>query len=255
MEGIVSVVIGLLVLVLLPDTPSLSTRWLNPGEIRFLNLIHQATRGSKRDELVRTDNKSVKRRRWGTFIQVISDPKIYLQAIVYMSNSVPNFALKFTMPQIVRNMGFTSTNAQLLTAPPYFAGAFASIFFAAFADRSKYRFPFIIGPQCLAVIGYAVLFVKADKIESNVAVCYVMVVFACMGIYPIIPGVTAHCINNLAGAEKRNIGTGFLVCHSSSIAVINGLPPSPLPLPIGPFVPEKSASPFPHRSCLPCEAC
>lgn len=103
-----------------------------------------------------------------------------------MSNSVPNYALKFTMPQIIRNMGFTSTNAQLLTAPPYMMGAITAVVVAGFADKSSKRFPFILGPQALLIVAYSVLFVKAANIEDNIPLCYVMVVFACMGVYPIM---------------------------------------------------------------------
>lgn len=116
------------------------------------------------------------------------DGKIYLQVLVYASNSVPNYAFKFTMPQIIRNMGFTSTNAQLLTAPPYMLGAFNAVFVSALADRFTIRSPFILGPQTLVIVAYSVLFVKAANIADNIPLCYAMVSIACMGIYPIIPG-------------------------------------------------------------------
>jgi hypothetical protein len=187
-EGLVSLVIGVSCFWILPDTPTLSTRWLQPGEIRFLNLIHQATRGSSRDELAKkqVDRKTAQKNFFSTLWMVMKDSHIYLQAMVYMSNTVPNYGLKFTMPQIIRNMGFTSTNAQLLTAPPYLAGAITAVVVAGFADKSRFRFPFILGPQFLLIVAYSVLFVKADKIESNVALCYVMVILACMGVYPIM---------------------------------------------------------------------
>jgi cyanate permease len=97
-------------------------------------------------------------------------------------------AFKFQLPQIVRNMGFTSTNAQLLTAPPYLLGAINAVFVSWLADRFTLRSPFILGPQMLVVVAYAVLFVKAANIADNIPVCYAMVSLACMGIYPIIPG-------------------------------------------------------------------
>jgi MFS family permease len=90
-EGIVSVLIGMSVFYLLPDTPSLSGRWLEPGEIRFLNLIHQATRGSSLGELADAEKK--KMTFWETARQVVFDGKIYLQVLVYCSNSVPNYGM------------------------------------------------------------------------------------------------------------------------------------------------------------------
>lgn len=225
-EGIASIAVGIGCFFLLPDAPSLS-RWLQPGEVRFLNLIHQATRGSSRDHLAeKQEKKSID---WHSIRQVLLDGKIYLQAFAYSSNTVPNYGLKFTMPQIIRNMGFTSTNAQLLTAPPYILGALSAIGVSALSDRAKRRAPYILGPQVLLIVAYSVLCAKAPEIANNVATCYTMVIFACVGIYPIIPGktqfeeyeciillirllgVSAWTINNLAGAEKRNVGASYLI--------------------------------------------
>jgi nitrate/nitrite transporter NarK len=92
------------------------------------------------------------------------------------------------MPQIIRNMGFTSTRAQLLTAPPYACGAISALVSSLLADRFTWRMPFIVSAQSLLVIAYSILFVKAADIESNVPLCYFSVFLACTGIYPILPG-------------------------------------------------------------------
>lgn len=230
MEGIISVLIGITCFFLLPDTPTLSGRWLKPGEIRFLNLIHQATRGSKLGELA--DAEQDKQPFWQVMRQVIMDGKIYLQVLVYCSNSVPNYALKFTMPQIIRNMGFTSTNAQLLTAPPYLLGAFNAVLVSALGDRFSLRSPFILGPQSFVIIAYSVLFVKAANIEDNVPLCYVMVTIACMGIYPIIPGRKRDPMSTIPLADETQLSipgasttslarrSATLVAHTSSLGSV-----------------------------------
>jgi len=79
------------------------------------------------------------------------------------------------------------------------------------SDRFSWRMPFILAPQSLLITAYSVLFVKAADIADNVALCYVMVAIACIGVYPIIPGVNSWTINNLAGAEKRNMGSGYFI--------------------------------------------
>jgi len=71
MEGIVSVVIGVSCFLLLPDSPSLSGRWLKPDEQRFLNLVHQATRGSARDQLTEPGQKK-RLVKWSTVKQVLT---------------------------------------------------------------------------------------------------------------------------------------------------------------------------------------
>lgn len=92
-----------------------------------------------------------------------------------------SYALKFTMPQIIKNMGYTSATAQLLTIPPYAAGALAAYAFSVFADRYSWRMPFIVGPQLSLVVAFSILFTKSADIEDNVALCYFAVCLACFG--------------------------------------------------------------------------
>ncbi|KAL1588090.1 hypothetical protein WHR41_03413 [Cladosporium halotolerans] len=217
LEGIVSVVVGISCFFLLPDNPS-SASWLKPDESRFLDLMHTSTRG----KAVKHEGEEKKSHHWKTLWQVLTDKQMYFQALVFASNSVPNYGLKFTMPQIIRNMGYTSTRAQLLTAPPYACGAIAAVTSAYFADKLTWRMPFIVASQCLLVIAYSVLFVFAPNIADNVPLCYVMVFLACISVYPILPGCNAWTINNLANAEKRSMGIAFMIC----IGNLGGLPGS-----------------------------
>jgi len=62
------------------------------------------------------------------------------------ANSVPNAAFKFTMPQIIKDLEFTSLNAQLLMIPPQFCRGMAAWISGRTANRFKWRFPFIAGP-------------------------------------------------------------------------------------------------------------
>jgi MFS family permease len=109
LEGIASVLIGVSCFFFLPDSPSLS-KWLTPDESRFLCLLHDATRGRIQTEKKKADTKE-------TLIRVVKDWQLYIHAIIFNGVGIPLYGVKFTMPQIVKNMGFTSTNAQLMTAP------------------------------------------------------------------------------------------------------------------------------------------
>ena len=143
---------GVLCFIWLPDSPSLAAgKWLTHDEARFLNLTHIATRGHP----ARTTDEDGKPNefQWSILWSVLTDWQLYLQALDFASTAVPNYGLKFTMPQIIRNMGFTSTRAQLLTAPPYFCGAISALVSSLLADRFTWRMPFIVSAQCLLVIG------------------------------------------------------------------------------------------------------
>lgn len=167
--------IGVLCYFALIDSPDLSSKWLTSDEIRYLNL-RQAARTPNRPN-------TYKERLWDwrLIVSVLGDFKIYLLCLVFWSNVVPNYGLKFTMPQIMKNMGYTAANAQLLTIPPYTVGAFSAYIFAVFADRSSWRMPFIVGPQLCIVIAYSILYTKAPKIQDNIPACYFAVCLACFG--------------------------------------------------------------------------
>lgn len=105
-EGIASVVAGVATFFLLIDTPALSTRWLDADERKYLELRQYAVQGNS----IRV-REAEKTRKWEILRSVLLDWQLYLQALVYWSNTVPNFGMKFTMPQIINNMGYTSSNA------------------------------------------------------------------------------------------------------------------------------------------------
>lgn len=171
---------------MLPDTPALSSRWLTDSEARYLMLMNQATRGSNaaRAQNAGAEPERKKKFNWKAIKAMLTDQHIYLQAIVFASNSIPNNGLKYTMPQIVRNMGYESTTAQLMSAPPYIAGAITTILSGYYADKRGNRMkPIILFEICL-LVSMAVLFRYAPSIQDNVALCYAMVMIACMAVYP-----------------------------------------------------------------------
>lgn len=140
-----------------------------------------------------------------------------------MSSSVPTYALKFTLPQIMVNMGFGNTEAQLLSAPPYVAGAISAVVVSTFADKSSWRLPFIVGPQLSLMIAYAVLFSFSAEISSHVALCYTFVHVATISVYPIVPGANTWTLNNLAGQTKRAMGIALMIAVGNCGGIIGSL--------------------------------
>ena len=116
------------------------------------------------------------------------------------------------MPSVTKSMGFTSSQAQLLTIPPYVVGAVSAVVFGKLSDRFMWRLPFIVIPLTLIVVGFAVILPLAPNISHNVAGCYVGVVLICMGIYPTNPAGSAWISGNLAGPSKKAMGIAFNIC-------------------------------------------
>lgn len=94
LEGLATVLMGVAVFWLLPDSPSHAEgRWLTAAEARFLRLNNLMTRGVKKERGVNADGKK-EGIRWGIMGQVAKDWQIYLQAMIFASNAVPNYGLK-----------------------------------------------------------------------------------------------------------------------------------------------------------------
>ena len=98
-----------------------------------------------------------------------------------------------------------------MTIPPYFIGACAALVAGYFADRYKWRMPFILVPQLCILTAFGILFGYAADIQSRIPECYVAVVIACIGFAPITPGANAWASNNLAGPMRRAMGFAFMM--------------------------------------------
>ncbi|KAL4876152.1 major facilitator superfamily domain-containing protein [Aspergillus karnatakaensis] len=224
LEGILTIALGVSAYFILPDSPTHSSRWLTTPETRYLNLLHRKYRGVRRTEESTPNAEQEptipKNQKWKILLSVLTDWQIYLQALIFMSSSVPTYALKFTLPQIMVNMGFTSTQAQLLSAPPYIAGAISAVVSSTFADRVTWRLPFIVGPQLSLMTAYAVLFSYSANIASHVALCFTFVHVATISVYPIIPGGNTWTVNNLAGSAKRAMGVAYMIALGNCGGII-----------------------------------
>jgi MFS family permease len=206
LEGLATILLGVVCFFFLIDSPQLSTKWLEPEEIRYLEIQKFIKEGGQFAE-EKTDKF-----RWSDLKAVVTDYKMYMQAFNLMAISACSYGMKFTMPSIVEYMGFTSTNANLMTVPPYVAGALSALFFAYLSDKFYWRMPFVAIPLLLIVVAYGTIFPLAGDLQGNIGPAYFGVVLACMGIYPVQPSGSSWAANNLSGSGKRAIGVAFNIC-------------------------------------------
>ncbi|CAG8903779.1 unnamed protein product [Penicillium egyptiacum] len=185
-EGAATVLLAVFCYFCLAGTPKLSTRWLDPEEVRFLELRRQAVRG----RIVVDENPN--KFDWKELFKVLTDWHLYLQVLSSTSGPTPCQTTLFSMP-------------------PYFAGAISAYVFSVIADNLRWRMPIIITGQICVIIAFCILFSLADNIKDNIPACYFAVVLACIGLYPIIPGTNAWTSNNLAGARKQAMGIAFMI--------------------------------------------
>ena len=214
LEGIVTVVLGVMCFFLLIDSPEKSGRWLEAEEIRSLLLQRFIKQGGKFSE-------EKEKFSWGDLRAVVTNWRLYMQAYQLLCISACSYGTKFTLPIITKAMGFSNTNAQLMTVPPYVAGALSALFFSRLSDRFYWHMPFVAAPMTLIAIGYAIILSRDGNLGgSNLGASFFAIILTCMGIYPVQPAGSSWAANNLAPANRRAIGVAFNICIGNIGGVI-----------------------------------
>lgn len=85
LEGMATVVLGVACFFLLIDTPALSTRWLNPEEIRFLELSMFIKQGGGFQEETTV--------RWKDIRMVLTNWRVYVQAYFLLCQSALSYGM------------------------------------------------------------------------------------------------------------------------------------------------------------------
>jgi cyanate permease len=136
----------------------------------------------------------------------LKDWKTYAFAVIYMGTDGSLYAFSLFLPTIIRELGYTSTRANLLSVPPYAAAAVMTILVGWYADRTRRRGLCNIFVSLLAIIGFSMLIGS-----QRPGVKYAGTFLGAMGIYPTIANTIAWCSNNVEGVYKRGVTIGFVI--------------------------------------------
>lgn len=117
-------------------------------------------------------------------------------------------------------MGFSNTNAQLTSAPPYVAAAISAIVFARVSDKFYWRMPFVVAPMIIVVIGYAIFLGLDGAMVTQRGLAYFAAIVVCIGIYPIQPAAASWNANNIAPEARRAIGIALNNCVGNTGGIL-----------------------------------
>jgi cyanate permease len=147
--------------------------------------------------------------------QAISDWKIYIFMLICMAGFCPIYSFSLFLPTIIKNMGYSANNAQLMSVPPYVCACFFTIAGSWWADRVRMRGVFMMAFQAVAIAGFAML-----AGSGRPAVQYAGTVLAAIGIYPQIPLGMAWNSANIGGSLKRGTGIAMQVMGGNCGGII-----------------------------------
>jgi hypothetical protein len=124
----------------------------------------------------------------------------------FRSVLIPVYAIALFTPTIIKELGYSASNAQLLTIPPFTAGCFATIAISICSDKYKLRGPFVVGCCMTALVGYIILDTQAKP-----SVAYFGAVLAAMGVFPTIAVLLAWAGGNAGGTLKRGVVLAMVI--------------------------------------------
>lgn len=122
-------------------------------------------------------------------------------------------------PTIIKDLGYKSAVAQLLTIPPYAVAFLTTLSIAIASERTGQRAIFIAGSSVVAVIGYVMLLANTDP-TARPGVSYAGTFFAAAGIYPATALVLSWPAINVSGQTKRAVANAMQISIGNLGAVM-----------------------------------
>ncbi|KAF9649711.1 MFS transporter [Thelephora ganbajun] len=203
-EGLMTVVLSIAAYFFIYNYPA-TARFLTPKEKEYIIARLKDDSDAARDEKFT----------WGGVIQALKDPKVWLYGFAFHTMSLPLYTLSLFLPTIIKDLGYSAAQAQLLSTPPYVAAFVLTMSAAVFAERTKLRAPFVIASSVLGIVGYIVLITS-----HRPAVSYAGTIIAASGIYSATAVVLSWPANNVSGQTKRATATAMQISIGNVGAII-----------------------------------
>ncbi|KAL1892502.1 hypothetical protein Sste5346_007012 [Sporothrix stenoceras] len=198
-EGLPTIIMAVVVFFTMPDSPD-TARFLTEEErevARARTVLQTGQEGKERLGMGGINLRAI--------LETFRQPQTLVLPLMYFSCNVSFASLPVFLPAILTTMGFTSIDAQGLTAPPYFLSFLVCIATTYLADRVRQRGLIIAALSIMGGIGYILL-----ATVRTVAVRYLGVFLAAAGVFPAIANILPWVLNNQGTDTKRGVGIAML---------------------------------------------
>ncbi|KAL9084400.1 MAG: hypothetical protein Q9159_005234 [Coniocarpon cinnabarinum] len=185
LEGAITLIFGLVTIAFLPHTPA-HAKFLSQDERDLaakrmaVDAAHSTTTGDVKEEKFDWHWVRMALLNWNTI----------LLSLNFFAIITPIYSYSLFLPTIIRDLGYSRVNAQLLTVPPNFAAFLVVPAVGYISDRYGVRGPFMLCGLLLALIGYLML-ISTGKPHIN----YGGTFFVASGIFPTSPLVMGMIAN------------------------------------------------------------
>ena len=204
LEGVLTVVVSAASYYFIANYPS-TAKFVTEEERTYIQARLKANSDSTRYEAFT----------WHNVSSAVKDYKVWLYGLGFHTMSLPLYTLSLFLPTIIKELGFTAAQAQLLTVPPYAVATALTLGAAILSEKVKLRAPFIMGASSLAAIGYIILLSCTKP-----GVAYFGTILAAAGIYPATAIVLSWPANNVSGQTKRATANAMQISIGNLGAVL-----------------------------------
>ncbi|POY74708.1 hypothetical protein BMF94_2183 [Rhodotorula taiwanensis] len=192
--GVITIVLGMISPFFIAD--SYHTAWfLTPRQKLLMRVrdLHAAEYRGKQDFS------------WGEVKRAFKDPIVYISGAMQFGFDICLYGFSTFLVVIVKALGYSTINSQLLTAPVYAWAAIVYLVCAAISDRKDMRFWLIFPTGCVTIIGYVLLVAVQHSTAVSLFACFL----CATGIYSAVGlNVSWNAISN-AGDRKRATAIGI----------------------------------------------
>ena len=118
------------------------------------------------------------------------------------------YSISFFTPTILKELGWTSVRAQVLSIPIYIVSCSFTLLTAFTADRLRHRYAFTMIGVLVATVGYSILLAQQ---YVPVSARYLAVYLITVGGYITQPVTLVWLNNNMGGHYKRSVSSALQV--------------------------------------------
>lgn len=203
LEGLVPVVCSFFLYFLLPDRPE-TAKFLTKEEREFvINRIALQT-GTGQGRVTSADKIT-----WPLIKDGFRDWKVWLSIVPFWACTIGTYGFTATVPTVLKQLGYTTANAQLLTIPIYVFALVATVVVAFLSDHYQQRTPFIMGGFAIAVVGFIAELAIPHPKQPGVTYFFLFLIAA--GLYCPFTCIVTLVANNLAPSSKRAVGMALMI--------------------------------------------
>lgn len=128
--------------------------------------------------------------------------------LMYLGALTTGYAASFFIPTIVRDMGWTSLMAQVMSIPIYIVAAVMTLVIAFISDKVKHRVGFVLLGCTVSTIGYIILLTQQSV---PVGARYFALFAVTGGAYIAQPIIMGWQSNNVSGHYKQAISSAMQI--------------------------------------------